>query len=442
MIPDKKTDLHILGGGPAGLASAYYAHNKKISFQLFESTNEVGGNCRTIKSGDFMYDTGAHRLHDKNSKVTKDIKSILGEQIKEVSAPSKIFYNNQLIDFPIRIADIVKKVGLKINLKIIKENIQNKFTRNKEVHSFKDLAYKKYGKTLSDLFLINYTEKLWGQPSEHLASSISGGRLKNLDFYSVFKEMISGKVDSRHIDGNFLYPEYGFGAIFSSMEKLFNKSNILLKSPVKKLIHKNNKIEQLILKNNHIINVENVISTLPLPILINSLTPSAPNDIKKIINEIQYRSLKAIVLFLNQKKLSDNASIYFPEKEIPFTRIYEPKNRSKKMAPKKQTCVVIEVPIDNFSNDNSKNINDNIYKSIKSILIKKKIIKENNILRYEVLDMPFAYPILNTKNPTNIVFKYLESFNNLKLLGRSAEFKYLHVHDLFYKASKIINKIK
>ena len=115
MIPDKKTDLHILGGGPAGLASAYYAHNKKISFQLFESTNEVGGNCRTIKSGDFMYDTGAHRLHDKNSKVTKDIKSILGEQIKEVSAPSKIFYNNQLIDFPIRIADIVKKVGLKIN---------------------------------------------------------------------------------------------------------------------------------------------------------------------------------------------------------------------------------------------------------------------------------------------------------------------------------------
>ena len=112
------------------------------------------------------------------------------------------------------------------------------------------------------------------------------------------------------------------------------------------------------------------------------------------------------------------------------------------MAPKKQTCVVIEVPIDNFLNDDSKNINGHIYELIKSILIKKEIIKEDNILRYETIDMPFAYPILNTKNQTNKIFKYLEQFDNLKLLGRSAEFKYLHVHDLFYKASEIINKIK
>ena len=34
--------------------------------------------------------------------------------------------------------------------------------------NFKELSYKKYGKTLAELFLINYTEKLWGLDAENL----------------------------------------------------------------------------------------------------------------------------------------------------------------------------------------------------------------------------------------------------------------------------------
>ena len=35
---------------------------------------------------------------------------------------------------------------------------------------------------------------------------------------------------------------------------------------------------------------------------------------------------------------------YFPEPKFPFTRLYEPKNRSKKMAPDEQTAIVLELP--------------------------------------------------------------------------------------------------
>ena len=42
-------DLYILGGGPAGMASAYYAHKSNVSYSLFEGSSKIGGNCKTIE---------------------------------------------------------------------------------------------------------------------------------------------------------------------------------------------------------------------------------------------------------------------------------------------------------------------------------------------------------------------------------------------------------
>ena len=69
-MPSKqKLKLHILGGGPAGLAAGYFAKKKNIDLEIFEASDMVGGNCKTIERGEYRFDTGAHRFHDKNNKV-------------------------------------------------------------------------------------------------------------------------------------------------------------------------------------------------------------------------------------------------------------------------------------------------------------------------------------------------------------------------------------
>ena len=47
------------------------------------------------------------------------------------------------------------KDNYKDELKIVKENLYNRISPNKKVNSFRDLAYQSYGKTLSELFLVN-----------------------------------------------------------------------------------------------------------------------------------------------------------------------------------------------------------------------------------------------------------------------------------------------
>ena len=55
------------------------------------------------------------------------------------------------------------------------------------------------------------------------------------------------------------------------------------------------------------------------------------------------------VMYLDMKNFSSNASIYFSDPFCPFTRIYEPKNRSDQMSPKDKTSIVIVVMVLIFS---------------------------------------------------------------------------------------------
>ena len=91
-------DVAILGGGPAGFSVGYYAKKYDIKFTIFEASDKVGGNCITLKKGDFLFDLGAHRLHDKNPVITNEIKELMKDQLKLINVPSQIFFQGKYID--------------------------------------------------------------------------------------------------------------------------------------------------------------------------------------------------------------------------------------------------------------------------------------------------------------------------------------------------------
>ena len=104
-------DITVLAGGPAGLAVGYYARKRNLSFAIYEANDRVGGNCITLQKGDFRFDSGAHRLHDKDEEVTEEIKALMGDELHRVNAPSQIFFRGQYIDFPLSPLDLLKKIG-------------------------------------------------------------------------------------------------------------------------------------------------------------------------------------------------------------------------------------------------------------------------------------------------------------------------------------------
>ena len=433
--------IEILGAGPAGLGVGYYAKKNKIPVSIFELSNSVGGNSRTILNGEFRYDTGAHRLHNKHNRVTQMVKELLGEDLKKVSVPSKIYHNRSMIDFPLNVINLLQFLQTSDLIKIMKENLLNRIKPKKDIKSFKDLAYQSYGKTLSELFLINYTEKLWGKNSDELDPNISGKRLKNLDFFSIIKSLILGRYNTTHLDGSFLYPKYGFGTIFDELANTIGNENIFLNSKIKKIIHDGKTINQIVYSNGKSFKPGMVVNTLPLTILSNAFDPKPPVHIIECINDIQFRDVRLCILYLNKSKFSSSASIYFPESKFPYNRIYEPKNRSKYMAPKDKTCIVIESAFSSKGRDilDSQEV---FYKKIRNSLINERFIKKGDILDYETGYISNAYPIIDIGIQKRITpaLSYFNSFDNHILHGRNAEFQYVHTHDLLKKSENLVSK--
>ncbi|MBU0508803.1 NAD(P)-binding protein, partial [bacterium] len=111
--PEVEPQLHItiLGGGPAGLAAAFYARKSALSFAVFEASCEIGGNARTLRHGPFMVDTGAHRFHDRDPQSTRDVMALLGDDLLQAEIPSQIVYGNRFVDFPLSPLDLLQKLG-------------------------------------------------------------------------------------------------------------------------------------------------------------------------------------------------------------------------------------------------------------------------------------------------------------------------------------------
>ena len=461
----ENTDFHILGGGPAGLTTGYYAKKYSFNFTIFEAGEHAGGNCRTLKikgtdckfhvlqSGDFRFDTGAHRFHDKDPHVTEEVRSLLGDDLLRVDTPSEIFFEGKFYRFPLLLSDLTQKLETKTLLKIMWEKLYNRHEKHAE--NFSEFAINQYGKTLAERFLLNYSEKLWGQPPHKLSTAIAGNRLKGLDLRSFIRATLFGtEQNPTHLDGSFFYPKHGIGMISDKLCEFIGTERIKLKHRVNRLIHKDGKIECIIVNKETCtphyaaaqddieIPVSRVINTLPLTLSMRMLEPPPPPDLCAVADRIKYRHLVLCVFCLNHNAFSPNASIYFPGEEFPFTRLYEPKNRSPYMAPKGQTVLVLELPC--YSDDTVWRMPEAALQTeVWEALRRVKPIFPEEIIHYQTYRLPFAYPVLEVGFEENVarLVAYFERFENMYLTGRNSLFRYLHLHDLFKAGREVVQRI-
>ena len=170
------------------------------------------------------------------------------------------------------------------------------------------------------------------------------------------------------------------------------------------------------------------------------LEPRVPPQVQELANNLQFRNLILLAIFIDKARVTNNASIYFPDSEYPFTRIYEPRNRSEHMSPPGKTSLIVEIPC---------NPGDHFWRMEEAMMMAfvvpqiRKIfeIPESEILDSRMIRIPNAYPILELQFEKKVekVLQYLSRFDNLQLSGRSGMFAYTHLHDLMKVGKEIID---
>ncbi len=430
------------------MAMAYYAHRAGRKFALYEAGDNPGGNSRTIREGDFVFDTGAHRLHAADPDIFADFSAILGDEMLEAKAPSRIFHRGRFLAFPLEPLDLLRNGRLfpwaRIAWEILTRPPRLLSSRRSAPHHFEELAESRYGRTLAGLFLLNYSEKLWGRKASRLSTLIAGKRLNHLGLAStLFQFLFPGRTPG-HMEGRFFYPRQGIGSLFESLHARLNDGHSFrFRSRITRLRHDGSAIRQIECNGSESFDVQRVISTLPLPTLFQILDPSPPASLLALARELRFRELVLGVFLVSRERLTPYASLYFPDSELPFTRLYESKNRSPFLGEPGTTCIVVEIPCtkeDPVWTQPDAGLKENLI----GHLVQLGLLRREEVLNFRTFKVPSAYPILETgiEKRVDSLLQYLRKFENLHLLGRNSLFQYTHLHDIFSHAKGMMGKLR
>ena len=79
----------------------------------------------------------------------------------------------------------------------------------------------------------------------------------------------------------------------------------------------------------------------------------------------------------------------------------------------------------------------------RSLEFLQKLLEKNQVIGHKIMNINNAYPILTLGKDEKLrdIYSYFNSFSNHTLIGRNAEFKYLHTHDLMMRAKKLIEEL-
>jgi protoporphyrinogen oxidase len=404
----------IIGAGITGLSFASFLKNE--DYLILEASDSIGGYCKSIKQDGFVWDYSGHFFHFRNHWI-KDylLERMDVSLIKDCTKETQIYYNDRFIDFPFQknIHQLEKEDFIDCLYDLFNPTVGNQLT-------FKDMLYNEFGKSIAEKFLVPYNEKLYACDLD-LLDKDSMGRF----FPHANKEQIISNFrnnDSSSYNDNFTYPSGGAIEYVKSLASRCDSEKISLNE---KLISIDLKSKTAI-TNKRKIKYNNLISTIPLPSLLNY----AQINYKRKI----YSWNKVLVFNLGfDKKGLDckNHWIYFPDKSIRFYRIgyYDNIFSSDRMS------LYVEI---GFSNNDEINVEVELKRVLEDL--GKTGIKANNqnLISSAYVIMDPAYVHISKESEFDVINKkaMLKQYN-VHSIGRYGSWTYCSIEDNIIEAQTL-----
>ncbi len=418
-----KVKYLIVGAGISGLTFANYV---KDDYLILEKESDVGGYCRTIKKGDFIWDYAGHFFHFKTEEFKKlFIDNVNKDDIIYKEKCTKILYKNNLIDYPFQtnIHQLEKSDFIDCLYDLFNKNEKENY------NNFLDMLYGKFGKSIVEKFLRPYNEKLYACDLRALDTNAMGRFFPYADIKQIINNMKLNKDLS--YNNTFLYPKNGAGSFINILYNNLDKNKLLLNTTItsvdlNKKIVKTNTGEEY--------EFEYLINTSPLNHFLELF--NIPN-FSSLQKELSYNKVLVFNLGFNKKsKYVNEHWIYIPEKKVNYYRIgfYDNILDTDKLS------MYIEIGF-------GKNANINIEEQLELTLynLKKQGIIDDTMKleEYVPIIMDPAYVHINGKTEQEIEnTKEFLGKNQIYTIGRYGAWTYCSMEDCMLEAKKLSEKLK
>lgn len=426
----------VLGAGPAGISAAWRLSVLGHQVTVLERDSAVGGMGKTIGVGDYAVDYGPHTFHIRETPesraIHEAIRPFFGENPLILTRGTRVLLRGKEYVYPLEMLQVLTGVSPLLSMRIIVDymiaTLKATLAPPKREHSFEEWGVRNLGRTLYDLCFGIYSARVWGLPTSQISSK-QAQRVAKLNLKNIILRTLGIKADPATYFTKYMYPRQGISVLFENMAAEIRKSGncILLQAPAVALERNGDRIACVRYEQNgreQTIDCDGVLSTLPLPTLVQMMHPALPREVSDHAAKLRYRSLKLIYIALKRPQLTDYHWVYLLDEHFRVNRVSEQKNVSSEMVPADRTVLCIELscwrdePVWHASDEE-------IYRIALNDLLKMGYgVREDEVESYHVTEIPTAYPVYELDFEQHLipVLEGVHAVGNLLTLGRHGLF--------------------
>lgn len=408
----------IIGAGVTGLSFANFAN--KEDWILCESTNEIGGYCKSIHQDGFVWDYSGHFFHFNNLAI----KRMFFDRMKnvdmiEVNKITSINYQNNKIDFPFQTN--IHQLPLEEFIECLVDLVE----RSTVIPAnFLQMLYSKFGRAITEKFLKPYNEKLYACNLNNLDVDAMGRFFPHADLEKIILNF--RKKDNQSYNSTFTYPRAGAYEFIKALLVDLDPDKILKKYKLN-YVDLENKVCHF--DNGEQIKYEFLISSIPFPVFLKLCHIEHDSGV--------YTSNKVLVFnlgFDSPTAIKDHW-IYFPDKELEFYRVgfYNNIINNDRMS------LYVEIGL---SENESVNVDEKLKKTLQD-LKKCAIIKGQNLISMSHILMNPAY--VHIKKESIEDHRNKSDFLNKQgaySVGRYGGWKYCSIEDNVIESMELYNEFR
>lgn len=432
-MPNKQKVV-VLGAGVGGLAAGYFlARTGKYQVTVLEKENVIGGLCASFEHDGFVLDYGAHKLYSVIPGVLDEVRALMGSRLLQLPKKNRIFLNGHLIDYPLRLGNLARVLGpigfLKLGFGYGIELLKGIANRNAP-RSYEEYIVRRFGRPTYELVFEPLADKVWGDPAT-LHPEMARTRLPASGGMEVILKLLGLKKESAETNAEFFYyPRAGFGDWPAALAEGIRAhgGEVLTGVNVTGLEMQAGRVSSVQAEINRTatpFDCDYLVSSLPLPLLGRMVFGNSDPEFNRAAEGLQFRHLILVYIFLNRPRVFQDQWIFFPQRDVVFSRLFEQKQMNPELGPPDRTAITADFTAAE-SSEFWQADDDALAQRVIDGLVQTGFVQTNEVQGHLVVRRRNFYPRydLDYASKMKLVSDKLRQVPNLLTTGRIGMYNY------------------
>ncbi len=333
----------ILGAGLAGLSASMHLRERGVAHRVFERDAAPGGHATTTEDSGFRFDRTGHLLHLRDDALRAQVTSWLGDALLAIDRRSVVWSHGVATRYPFQanLHGLPPDVASECLLGYLRaRDAQREMPRGSAAlappATFEEFILRHFGEGIARHFMVPYNAKLWGVHPRNLSAAWTGRFVPIPRLEDVVAGAFGAAAPSLGYNARFYYPRHGIGDLTRAL--IDHAGPIELRRAARRI----DLARREIVFDDEVVRYDRLVSTIPLPALIDLLT-DVPEVVREASGLLRCTRLWYLDVALHGPCERDWHWAYVPEPEIPFYRVGSYSNFSRAMAPPGAGSLYVEL---------------------------------------------------------------------------------------------------